>query len=282
MQITIGLCAQTACLWEATAKKPGNVHPHRDFDDLTYVDFVQSAIAISPVLESALSQSVGETILACAKATRRVTSTNTNLGIILLLAPLAKVSFENEMRSEVEQVLENLSINDAKQAYEAIRLMQPGGMGQTDKQDIQDEPTLSLLDVMKLAADRDTIAQQYSNGYQQLFDFAVPVFCETIKDTTVEQAILHCYLQVLAKIPDSLIARKRGIDEAQRVSQRVHQLIKSGWKAHHGWTSEVEELDQWLCEDGHGRNPGTTADLIAATLFIALRGGLVNCDHPFH
>src|SRR5438128_8315043 len=87
----LGLHAQLACIWEATARKPGNVHRFRDFEGTTYLDFIQSAVAIAPVLERASEQRVGETILQCVRATQAITRTNTNLGIILLLTPLATV-----------------------------------------------------------------------------------------------------------------------------------------------------------------------------------------------
>jgi triphosphoribosyl-dephospho-CoA synthase len=86
-----GLCVQAACLMEATARKPGNVHRFRDFDDATLMDYLLSAAAIGPVLEGAAGRCVGATVLDAVRATRRVSRTNTNLGIILLLAPLAAV-----------------------------------------------------------------------------------------------------------------------------------------------------------------------------------------------
>src|SRR5438128_9084707 len=87
----IALNIQLACIWEATARKPGNVHRFRDFADTTYLDFVHSAIAIAPVLGSATERCLGATVLEAIRATRSLTRTNTNLGIVLLLAPLAAV-----------------------------------------------------------------------------------------------------------------------------------------------------------------------------------------------
>ena len=86
-----GLCAQIACVWEATARKPGNVHRYCDFEDSTYLDYLLSAAALAPVLDRAADRRIGETILDAVRATRRVTRSNTNLGIVLLLTPLASV-----------------------------------------------------------------------------------------------------------------------------------------------------------------------------------------------
>ena len=89
--LSIGQCATMACMLEATAAKPGNVHRGADFDDLTYLDLLMSGVAIAPAMEAAASgTSVGKTILDAVRATRAVVDTNTNLGIVLLLAPLAR------------------------------------------------------------------------------------------------------------------------------------------------------------------------------------------------
>src|SRR5262245_56682307 len=127
---SIGLCAQLACIWEATARKPGNVHRDRDIGDLSYLDFLVSAAAIAPVMETACGRPVGQTILEAVQATRRVTYTNSNLGIVLLLAPLAAVPPQENLRAGVTRVLNGLTVADAQAAYEAIRLAKPSGMGQ--------------------------------------------------------------------------------------------------------------------------------------------------------
>src|SRR6516165_10626113 len=154
MKLDTGQCAQLACIWEATARKPGNVHRFRDFADLGYVDFLASAAAIGPVLADASARRVGATVLDCVRATRQVVPTNSNLGIILLLAPLAAVSAEDELRPGVRRVLDGLDVEDARLAYEAIRWASPGGLGDAPEQDVAGEPTASLRGAMALAADR--------------------------------------------------------------------------------------------------------------------------------
>src|SRR6266852_5469852 len=140
--ITIGLCAYLACLWEATARKPGNVHRFRDFEDTTYVDFLQSAAAIAPILDTSCQGRVGDSILQCIQATRLVTSANTNLGIVLLLAPLATTPFFENLRLGLKRVLTELDVTDSVTAYQAIRLAKAGGLRRAREQDISDEPTL--------------------------------------------------------------------------------------------------------------------------------------------
>src|SRR5207248_6938857 len=131
--------AQLACIWEATARKPGNVHRSCDFADLTYLDLLQSAAAASPVLATASLSGVGKIVLEAVKATRRVAPTNTNLGIILLLAPLAAVPASENVRTGLSDVLTRLDVADAQAVYEAIRLAAAGGLGRVAEQDIREE-----------------------------------------------------------------------------------------------------------------------------------------------
>src|SRR5207249_2622644 len=120
--------------------------------------------AVAPVLETAGRRGVGETILAGVRATRSVVSTNTNLGILLLLSPLAAVSRDTDLRAGLREVLDGLTVADAAAAYEAIRLAAPGGLGKAPEQDVGDAPSRTLRQVMELAAERDLIARQYANG----------------------------------------------------------------------------------------------------------------------
>jgi triphosphoribosyl-dephospho-CoA synthase len=260
----IGLFTQLACLWEATARKPGNVHRERDFDDLTYLDFAMSAAAIAPVFAQTENVRVGELILGAIRATRQVVRTNTNLGIVLLLAPLAVVPARKPLRDGVSAVLDSLDVADSVAVFEAIRLAQPTGLGQVENQDVNTEPTLPLREVMALAADRDLVARQYVNGFRDVFDDGLPALVAGIEKTRcLEGAIIHCHLTLLAKHPDSLIARKRGIREAEEASRRAQAVLEE--------RVEIADLDTWLRAEGRGRNPGTTADLVTASLFVALR-----------
>jgi triphosphoribosyl-dephospho-CoA synthase len=271
-----GLCAQLACIWEATARKPGNVHRFCDFADTHYLDFLLSAAAIAPVLDTAPQRRVGATVLEAMRATRQVVATNTNLGIVLLLAPLATVPHADELRSGVEHVLAGLDIADARLVYEAIRLAVPGGLGRVEEQDVAAEPTQTLRQVMALAADRDLVARQYVTVFREVFDEGVPALLDGLQRTgTLEGAIIHCHLSWMANHPDSLIARKRGVAEAEEAGRRARQSLES-WR---GDFAEIGDLDAWLRAEGHSRNPGTSADLVTATLFVAVRTGVIGPRH---
>jgi triphosphoribosyl-dephospho-CoA synthase len=274
--LSIGLCAQLACIWEATARKPGNVHRFHDFSDSTYLDFIVSAAAIAPVLEQASRRRVGEIVLEGVQATRRVTATNTNLGILLLLAPLAAVPPEEDLPTGVVRVLERLDRDDARAVYQAIRLAVPGGLGRVSEQDVNEEPTQTLRQVMTLAADRDLVARQYANGFHEVLAEGVPALCHGLdRMRSVEEAIVFCQLRLLVSQPDSLIARKRGRVEAEEASRLAQDVLNAGWPDAERGRTALTELDAWLRIDGHARNPGTTADLVTACLFAALRADML-------
>jgi len=271
--LTAGSCALLACVFEVQARKPGNVSPSCDFEDVTYADFLLSANAIAPVIDAALQGNfhVGQLVLECIKATRAVTSTNTNLGILLLLAPLLKAG-DSDVHGGVERVLQTLTIDDARAVYEAIRLACPGGMGEVAEQDIDREPTVSLRQVMALAAQRDLIARQYENGFADVFAEGLPALQQAIERLhSIEGGIISCHLQLLARHRDSLIERKLGQGEAAEASRRAAQVLAAGWPERPEGKLALKDYDVWLRGRGHQRNPGTTADLVTACLFVLLR-----------
>lgn len=282
--LSIGMCAQAACILDVATFKPGNVSFAYGFAGMTALDFLLSAAAIAPVLEAAPLRRVGDTILDCIRQTRKVTATNTNLGIVLLLAPLASVQPQLDLRGGLMRALMRLDVADARAAYEGIRLAQPGGLGTVPEQDVVGEPTVSLREAMALAADRDLIARQYVNDFEQVFEGA-----EVLRDamnrpgSDVSTAAVRLHLTFLAKYPDSLVARKYGLDAAKEVSRRARQVLES--PAPQGFdTVKASQLHVWLLgRGGESKNPGTTADLVTASLFVALRQNIIQLplSHPF-
>lgn len=274
-----------ACVWEVRARKAGNVCPGREFGDLTVNDFLRSADAVAPVLAEATEQPLGATIRRAIEATRTVVATNTNLGIVLLLAPLAAVRTDESLAVGVERVLAATTRGDAAEVYAAIRIANPGGLGEAPAEDVRNEPTQTLREVMTLARDRDLIAAQYADGFHLVLGEMLPTFCDRYqKCGVVERAIVELQLATLARWPDSLIARKQGMQRAEDVRQRANALFQHGEID----SQAYREFDAWLRADGHRRNPGTIADLIAATLYAALREGVVEtsaafewASHPF-
>ena len=278
---TTDVLVQTACVWEATARKVGNVHRYADFDGTTYLDFVLSAAAAAPYFSSRLTHHVGATVALAVEATHVAVGQNTNLGILLLLAPLATTTRGLPIRS-VESILRGLTVEDARRVFEAIRLAKPGGLGDAPEQDVRDEPTVTLLEAMRLAADRDMVARQYANGFADVFDFGVPALLAGYERfRCVEAAIIDSQLRWLAEYPDSLIARKNGAAVAADVQKRAADVLRLGGIATPEGRRAGVELDRHLRSDGNKLNPGTTADLITACLFVALRENKVAPSAPF-
>jgi triphosphoribosyl-dephospho-CoA synthase len=271
-----GQLAQVACLLEVIARKPGNVHRQSDFADLQFLDFLLSAGAITGPLDRAATEGVGVSVLAAIEATRRVVNTNTNLGIVLLLAPLAAIPLGVDLAEGVEVVLAATTVEDARHAYRAIQLAQPGGLGEAPDQDITREPTMTLRAAMTLAADRDLVARQYANGFREVLDEALPVLRQSLGTSqSLETAIVTAYLHVLAHHPDSLIARKYGVAQAVEVSRRAAEVLEAGWPDTDQAQRDCETFDAWLRHPSNRFNPGTAADLVTAALYAALRDGTI-------
>ena len=276
-RLTIGQCATLACVWEVTTPKPGNVHRGADFEDLTFVDFLTGAVAIGPAMEAAEKTPLGESVLAAVTATQHWTGTNTNLGTILLIAPLAKVPRNESLPEGIRHVLEQLTGEDADQVYRAIRTAAPGGLGHVAEMDVADEPPDDLIAAMRLAAENDLVARQYAENYEQLFACVLPWLKDGLdRGQPLEATIIQVHLQLMSTFPDSLIARKCGAPVAQQSAMRAERALNAGTPGEAEYLEAVADLDFWLRSDGHRRNPGTTADMIAAGLFSLLRDGIIN------
>jgi triphosphoribosyl-dephospho-CoA synthase len=277
--LSIGMCAQAACILDVGVLKPGNVGLMSGFRDMNAIDMLLSAAAIAPVLEQAPLRGVGETILECIGATRRVTDVNTNLGIVLLLAPLATVQPGLDLRGGVMRVLMRLDVADARAAYEAIRLAQPGGLGKVQEQDVAGEPSVGLREAMSLAADRDLVARQYVNDFEQVFEGAEFLRKVIQGDRqSVGAAVIRLFMRMLAKYPDSLIARRHGQPAADEVLARARQIVKTRSQFDF---ARLVGFDEWLRQKvTPPRNPGTTADLVTASLFVALRQNIIQLPFP--
>ncbi len=285
---TLGTAAEMACLLEASAAKIGNVHPTASFNDMHFAHFLASAVATGPVFAQAAAQSVGSLVLAGVRATQTHAGCNTNLGTLLLFAPLAKAYAQRasgatdqhsgllstgDWRSDVHRVLQQLTPEDSAQVYQAICAAQPNGLGVRAEHDVGGAPPDDLLVAMAVVADIDAVARQYVTGFEDVFVRLVPWLVQELQRAEeTQEAICRLQLRWLAYEPDGLIVRKAGRSLAEQVQQRAQGILHGGWQSGKRLSqqSSVGELDLFLRGDGHRRNPGTTADLIAAALFVAL------------
>ncbi|MDE1179151.1 triphosphoribosyl-dephospho-CoA synthase [Paraburkholderia sp.] len=275
-----------ACRLDVETAKPGNVSVDRAGHGMSASQFIASAEASVDAL-FAHGKPVGERILDAVIRTRQAVGCNTNLGILLLVAPLAAAldkpdahASAHAWHAATECVLAALTIDDARHAYHAIALANPGGLGDAPEQSVHALPTVTLREAMRLAASRDSIARQYAKGFHDVFftglaaieSWSADAAPGTTPDTTVT---LDLYLTYLSRWPDSHIVRKHGEHVAQSVTQDAG-LRHARWRAdaihardacQHAYPSDLAEWD--LALKSRGINPGTSADLTVATLFVS-------------
>jgi triphosphoribosyl-dephospho-CoA synthase len=241
---------------------------------------------------------VGRTVLESIRRTREAVETNTNLGIVLLLAPMAVAWEAGDFRAgttdgdaernatgagfaaRVREVLAGTTGDDAEAVYEAIRLARPAGLGRAAEADVADGPTGTLVEMMALAADRDLVARQYANGYAEVFGDGLGWLREGLaKGWDRDRSVVVCHLRLLAALGDSLIGRKLGADASVETRQRAAAVLAAGYPETAAGIEAFEGFDAW-CRgiDGHRRNPGATADLVAAVLMAGIREGVVDCS----
>lgn len=329
----VGAAAQLACLLEASAPKPGNVSPGRHFHDTRYEDFLASAAAIGPVIALAGERGLGATVLAAVEATRRWTRANTNLGIVLLIAPLARAVLASEdarggqcdgqhdgehargappnnddsvngagrriesspsgpesrrqspvtaeplgalewLRAGVARVLAATSVADAADLYAAIRLARPAGLGRVSAEDVREAPRVTLRAAMALAAEWDGVAREYATDFATTFGVGAPALARArASGLPWDDAVVETYLALLAAAPDTHVARKLGPEAAAEVTRRALRVVEAGGVRTAAGRRRLAGLDRALRDERNANNPGTTADLTAASIFAHLLDG---------
>ena len=272
---TVSLAAQLACLLEVSANKPGNVTPFADFADTCYADFLASSVILGQALRKTATVATGSLVLDAVRETKRLVGRNTNLGIALLFAPLAKAALRRghrPLRSRLRSVLTSLTPIDGQRGYEAIRLAAPGGLGDADRFDVREmRGRVPLLEAMRAAADRDSIAREYATDFEITFTIGAPTLERSLQEFgNSEAAIVQTYLTLLSQIPDSLIVRKCGAREAGRISREAGKILAIGGAFSEQGKRRLARLDHTLRQKGNRLNPGTTADLTASALFVVM------------
>ena len=257
-----------ACRAELSSLKPGNVHDFADGHRMDTAMFVASAQAAAPFIAKP-GLSVGERIEAAVSASVAAAGCNTNLGIILLCVPLACAAQAGEgpLRVHIDEVLDALTVEDARAVYRAIAIAKPAGMGSVKANDVATTPVVTLLEAMTQARDQDRIANAYANDFADLFDFALPALMTArLSATSPDRAITTLHMCLLDQFPDTHIARKFGAKVAHEVQIESHRLRSLFLPA-----LDDEGFARLLDFDAdlkrRGLNPGTTADFVVATLF---------------
>lgn len=276
-QQTIGQRVQHAIEIECTAIKAGNVHPLASFNDLQHAHFMQAAKVVGHQFDSDADCSVGAIVLRSTRAMVQNVGTNTSLGTILLLAPLAVAMLERStapalggsLQTQVRDVLNRLCPEDAREIYQAIRIAKPGGLGKSESMDVEQAPPARILDAMRFASQRDDVALQYVTDFELVFDIASRLMQKIHGCEPIAFAIRELQIELLSERVDSLIVRKCGMDFAESVKRKAFEVRQSGPFLSHNYLEAWNDFDRFLRDEPHRGNPGTTADLIAAAIFVS-------------
>ena len=280
----IAKIAQIASALEVSGyPKPGNVHRTRDYDDMVFEDFIISGIVIGDTIREACmnvdedNPKLGKYILNAVSETDKWIANNTNLGIVMMITPIACAaaisdSFD-DIRQNVVKLMENTSVDDACDLYDAINIADAGGMGDQDeydvasenaKQDLRDNGQ-TMYDVLKISAPWDKLASEMTSDMPAVFELGYPTYYELAAEKSLNEACVLTFLTILSKVPDTLISRKYGDEKASEVSKMVEDLLK--FKDDDNFIDKLNEFDDYLYENK--LNPGTTADLTAASIFVS-------------
>jgi len=268
-----------ACELDVASIKPGNVSAVAPGHGMRADHFHRSAMASADAV-SDLAPGLGPRIQRAVAATHAAVRMNTNLGIVLLCAPLAEAALRMtpgwQLRSEVREVLRAADVDDAEQMFAAIRIATPGGLGDAAEHDVMHPARVSVRDAMAAAAERDRIAALYTSDFAELFDDALPhLSAARVAVGSTHAAVTDLYLHLLSHYPDSHVQRKFGADAAEALRERAARVYRA-WReaavdADHdhgsdGASALLMDFDE--CLKSAGINPGTTADMTVATLFL--------------
>ncbi|KZX13000.1 2-(5''-triphosphoribosyl)-3'-dephosphocoenzyme-A synthase [Methanobrevibacter oralis] len=279
----IAKIAQIASALEVSGyPKPGNVHRTRNYDDMVFEDFIISGIVIGDTIREATKNvnienpCLGKYILNAVKETDNWIKNNTNLGIVMMIIPIACATAIsnnfNEIRPNIVKLMKSTSVEDACDLYDAINIADAGGMGNQDEYDVASTNAKEELkankqtmwDVLKISAPWDRLANEMTSDMPVVFEIGYPTYYNLIKENSLNKSCILTFLTILSEIPDTLISRKYGAKKASEISNQARQLLK--YQNDDDFKDKLKEFDDYLYENKF--NPGTTADLTAASIFV--------------
>jgi triphosphoribosyl-dephospho-CoA synthase len=303
----ISKCLQLAIMLEVSSQKPGNVSFTSSFEKTRVEHFLASAVAAGPTFQEAayLGTSVaekrldvgkvglGQLIKDCAvdvDAWQR--GGNTILGTVMLFVPIAVASgmtpIEEDytlalsvLRKKIASVVKSTSAWDSVHLYEAVGIANPSGLGDAPDLDVTNpaskerllKENVSLFEVFKIASAYDDICYEWVNNYSITFDSSYPYLMTQLESKPLNIAVVHTFLKILSERPDTFIARKVGKEKAREVSIEAKAILELGGLETAKGKKSLKEFDKKLRSKGNSCNPGTTADLTAATLALCTLSG---------
>lgn len=282
--------------------KPGNVHRTQDFDDMIFEDFIISGIVIGDLMKEAAERGkkyrsdytlhkirLGELVKESVLETDKWIGNNTNLGIIILLVPLSAAagmsSDVNELRKNVERIMKSTTSKDAINLYDAINAADAGGMGEQEELDVADteartkiiKENINMFKVFEMSAKWDALSSELTTGMPITFETGFPTFKETKATYGLNKATVQTFLTILAQYPDTLISRKYGMDTARIITADADSILQNGGILNSQGELLIREFDKQLLRNKF--NPGTTADITAASIMVAFFDELSGIDN---
>lgn len=264
---------KTACMAELQALKPGNVHAFADGHGMTIEDFIKSADVTADIITRP-DLTLGERIFYAVEATRKAVGQNTNLGMLLLCAPIIEaalhVTQDITLQQALHDTLTQLTVSDAEYVSRAIVLANPGGLAHADQYDVHEIPQVSLLTMMRAAQDKDRIAWQYANDFEDILQFGLSRYADAMaKWHNAAWSATAVYLAFLAHYPDTHMVRKYGESFARDLMQEALVYEETHRLAENPKLVQKKLLDWDASLKQRGINPGTSADLTVATLLLS-------------
>lgn len=281
--------AQLALLLEVSAyPKPGNVDRIHDFIDTSYEHFLASSVAVYPFLREAAvrgkdkGMGVGELIRRGAEeSVKWQRGGNTHFGALLLLIPLtmaagACMSYDmEELKRKAKEIMLNTSVDDAVEVYKAFPEAKVKVRRAVPELDVMDESSiteirekkLSLYEILTISASYDLISLELVGGFEKTFRYASLIKDFAEEERSINDAITHAYLRLLSEEEDTFVTMEFGTEKSKYVKEKAKGIVNRGYEL-----KEIEEFDEELIREGI--NPGSTADIMAAALFITILGGL--------
>lgn len=264
---------KTACMAELQALKPGNVHAFADGHGMTIYDFIQSADVTADIITNS-DLSLGERIFYATEATKNTVGQNTNLGVLLLCAPIIDAALElrdgEMLQHRLNETLLRLTVSDAEYVTRAILLANPGGLGRVDQYDVREIPKVSLLTIMQSAQDKDRIAWQYANEFRDIMEFGLTRYADAmIKWVNPAWSATALYLVFMMQYPDTHVVRKFGLSFSESLRQEAVEFERMHRSAENPKLVQKSLLEWDASLKQRGINPGTSADLTVATLLVS-------------
>lgn len=309
-EMDVERCCTLASLLEVSASpKPGNVHRFSKKDDhsMQYEQFLAAIAAISPnYLEVAKKSRAlvqqgkilkGNLELgyhmknAMETMIKSQDGGNLLLGHLLLLMPLAAASGMlldvknpniSDLRASLKLVLESGTPEDVVRMYEGIRACNPGGLGKVKKHDITspgfkqelEDAGADFIEVFSLNRDTDMISHEWTSAFDITFNEGFSSLRKRVNQGyCLNDAIVQLFIEILAKYPDSLILRKNDMRIASEISRKAKGILEGGGMFSDKGREMIRSLDRELILGKGKTNPGTTADLVASSIFVLLASG---------